>query len=181
MLEWLKNILGDAYTEEIDKQVSEAIGKDFVSKTDFNAKNDAAKQLAEQLKDRDGQLEELKKVDAEGLQKRIEELQELNDNTKKDYESKLEQVQFDHALENALSGAKARNAKAVKALLDMEGLKLNNGEIVGLDKQLETLKADNGYLFEGEENAPHFAAQTDGPKASGLDAARAIMGLPPEK
>ena len=46
MLEWLKNILGDAYTEEIDKQVSEAIGKDFVSKTDFNAKNDAAKQLA---------------------------------------------------------------------------------------------------------------------------------------
>ena len=98
-----------------------------------------------------------------------------------DAEKKLEQVQFDHALDSALSGAKARNAKAVRPFLNMEGLKLNNGEIIGLDKQLETLKADNAWLFEGEEDAPHFAAQTDGPKASGLDAARAIMGLPPEK
>ena len=27
MLEWLKDILGDGYTEEIDKQVSNEIGK----------------------------------------------------------------------------------------------------------------------------------------------------------
>lgn len=36
MLEWLKTILGDAYTEEIDKKVSEEIGKNFVARADFN-------------------------------------------------------------------------------------------------------------------------------------------------
>ena len=36
MLEWLKSILADSYTEEIDKQISQEIGKNFVSKADFN-------------------------------------------------------------------------------------------------------------------------------------------------
>ena len=36
MLEFLKSILGDAYTEEIDQKISEEVGKAFVSKGDFN-------------------------------------------------------------------------------------------------------------------------------------------------
>ena len=36
-LEWLKTILGDKYTPEIDTAVSQEIGKGFVSRTDFNA------------------------------------------------------------------------------------------------------------------------------------------------
>ena len=43
MLEWLKNILADKYTEDIDKQISQEIGKNFVSKVDFNAKAEAIK------------------------------------------------------------------------------------------------------------------------------------------
>ena len=35
-LEWLKTILGDMYTPEIDTAVSQEIGKGFVSRTDFN-------------------------------------------------------------------------------------------------------------------------------------------------
>ena len=37
MLEWLKEILGTHYTEEIDKKVSAEIGRGFVAKADFNA------------------------------------------------------------------------------------------------------------------------------------------------
>lgn len=39
MLEWLKEILGDGYSEDVDKKVSAEIGKRFVSKGDFDAKN----------------------------------------------------------------------------------------------------------------------------------------------
>lgn len=56
MLDWLKNIMGDAYTPEIDKAVSEEIGKAFVAKADFNAANTERKQLADTVKDRDKQL-----------------------------------------------------------------------------------------------------------------------------
>lgn len=39
MLEWLKTVLGDAYTPEIDTAVSQEIGKGFVARTDFNCKD----------------------------------------------------------------------------------------------------------------------------------------------
>ena len=74
MLEWLKTILGDAYTEDIDKKVSAEIGKGFVAKADFNTLNEEKKNLTTQLAERDSQLEELKKVDAAGLQAKIAEL-----------------------------------------------------------------------------------------------------------
>lgn len=67
MLEWLKTVLGDAYTPEIDTAVSQEIGKGFVARTDFNTKTakvteleTEVKQLREGIKTRDTQLSELK-------------------------------------------------------------------------------------------------------------------------
>ena len=59
-MEWLKEILGESYTEEIEKAVSAKIGKDFVSRSDFNAKNEKVKALEGQIAQRDEQLENLK-------------------------------------------------------------------------------------------------------------------------
>mgnify|MGYP000458357928 FL=1 len=60
MLEWLKPILGDSYNDEIDKRVSQEIGKNFVSKTDFNLKSEALKTAEKNLEERDRQLNGLK-------------------------------------------------------------------------------------------------------------------------
>jgi TolA-binding protein len=89
MLEWLKTILGDAYTEEIDKKVSAEIGKSFVSRTDFNALNETKKTLETQISDRDKQIENLKKVDPKKMQEEITRLQDENKATKEKYESDL--------------------------------------------------------------------------------------------
>lgn len=64
----------------------------------------------------------------------------------------LEAKQFDFALERALAAAKPKNAKALLPFLDREKLKLADGEIIGLDKQLEALKKgeDTAFLFEAE-------------------------------
>ena len=37
--DWLKTLLGDAYTEDIDKTVATEIGKRFTAKADFEAKS----------------------------------------------------------------------------------------------------------------------------------------------
>lgn len=60
MLEWLKAILGEAYSEETDKKVSEEIGKNFVARADFNTLSAEKKTLADTVKERDKQLEALK-------------------------------------------------------------------------------------------------------------------------
>ena len=63
---WLKEIIGDAYTEVMDAAACQAIGKDFVARADFNAKNTRVKELEAQV----GQLEEA----AKGHAKQLEEL-----------------------------------------------------------------------------------------------------------
>ncbi len=49
MLEFLKEILGDGYTAEIDQKISAEIGKRFVGRDDYNSKNEATKALKAQL------------------------------------------------------------------------------------------------------------------------------------
>jgi len=116
--------------------------------------------LNKQLAERDEQLEELKKVDAEGLQAKIEELQTANETTKTEYEQKLQQQAFEHRLENSLKDAGVRNVKAVKALLDTESIKLDGEALLGLDEQLKGLQESDPYLFaqnkEQEEQKPNF-------------------------
>ena len=119
MLEWLKNILGEAYTDEVDAKVSAEIGKNFVSKADFNQVNTAKKKTEDDVKARDQQLEDLKKStgDAAALQEQITTLQNQNAEAKKTYEAELARVRLDGAVEAALTAAGAKNNIAVKALL----------------------------------------------------------------
>ena len=60
MLDWLKGILGEVYTKEIEEKVEAEIGKGFVARADFNAKNEELKQAKEMNKTHGTQLEGLK-------------------------------------------------------------------------------------------------------------------------
>ena len=57
-------------------------------------------------------------------------------------------LQFDFALESALNNAKCKNNKALKALLDMNSIKYQEGKLNGLHEQIETLQKDASYLFD---------------------------------
>ena len=155
-LEWLKGILGDSYTEEIDKSISKEIGKQFVTKADFNSANEAKKALETQIADRDKQLEELKKVDSTKLQAEITRLQQENTTAKSNYENELTKVKLNSALDVALMSAKARDVKAVKPFLDMDLIKLDGDKLLGLEEQLKTVKTEKGYLFEAENGGGKF-------------------------
>lgn len=130
-----------------------------------------------QISERDTQLEELKKVDAEGLQAKIDELQQQNETTKTEYEEKLQQQAFDHKLESALSGAKVKNTRAVKALLDMDTIKLDGDTLKGLDDQLNNLKESDAYLFESEESDPKPTFTTGQHNKGGNMSAKDLMKM----
>lgn len=62
----------------------------------------------------------------------------------------LEAQKFDFALERALTGSGARSAKAIRGLLDTSKIKLaDDGDLIGLEKQLDALKKgeDTAFLF----------------------------------
>lgn len=103
-----------------------------------------------QVSERDKQLESLKKSkgDAETLKEQISKLQEENKAATESYEAKIKQMAIDNAVNLALSNAKVKNAKAVRALLDLTDAQMEGETVKGLDKQLETLKESDAYLFE---------------------------------
>ena len=107
-------------------------------------------ELEAQIKERDTQLADLSKnnKDNEGLLNQIKDLQALNKQTTTDYENKINQMQFDYALEGALTNAKSKNNKALKALLDMNSIKYQEGKLEGLQEQIEALQKDASYLFD---------------------------------
>ena len=111
-----------------------------------NQKNELDKQLAE----RDKQIEELMKNNSSNteLLNQLEALKQENLNSKNEYESKISKLEFNYALDKALLGAKCRNTTALKALLRLDDIKMNEGKLEGLEEQLETLRENDGYLFE---------------------------------
>lgn len=109
-------------------------------------------ELETQLKERDTQLTDLSKKnnDNEGLLSQIKELQDLNKQTTTNYENKINQIQFDYALESELNKAGCKNIKAVKALLNMDKIKYQEGKPEGLQEQIEVLQKNDSYLFNLE-------------------------------
>ena len=107
-------------------------------------------ELDKMVKDRDIQLSDLSKNNKDNteLKIKLDELQLSNKNQIADYEAKISKMEFDNALDKTLSSAKCKNNKALKALLDVEGIKYQDGKLEGLEGQLENLKKEASYLFE---------------------------------
>ena len=137
--------------EQIDQildENSQDIGK---AKGDLE---DAKKEIATlkgQIADRDGQLETLKNStgDVNAMKKQIEDLQKANKDAAEAHAAEIKQLKIDSALDSAITTAKGKNAKAIKALLNLENAELNDdGTIKGLAEQIEALQKSDSYLFD---------------------------------
>lgn len=106
--------------------------------------------LEAQLKTASETIETLKKnnSDNETLQSTISEHEKTIENLKKEAENK----DFNYSLRDALKEAGCIDSKALEVYLTKENLKLEDGKIVGLEEQLNSLKESKTYLFK--DNIP---------------------------
>ena len=151
-MDWLKAILEneELKPEERQEQIQKELPKYFIPKEKFNDVNEQVKALRIQLGERDEQLVTLKKQvkDNSELTTKINELQEDNKKVKEDSEAKMKGQRFDFMLELKLRDYKVKNVKAVKALLAVDKLILNEDEtFTGLEEQIIKLKETDEYLF----------------------------------
>ena len=157
---WYKTMKKEIVALGVDEKLAQKIAdasaeewKDYIPKSRFDEVNDAKKAAEKLVEERDGQLEELKKSsgNAEELQKQIEDLQEANKTAAKKYADDLKQMQIDNAVEKAIASANGKNAKAIRALLDLEKAELSeDGTVKGLSEQLEALtKAEDSSMLFG--------------------------------
>jgi len=196
----LKELLGEELFEQVNTKLKEVDDKDvelfiasendgdFVRRNRLNEESDKVKELRSQLQDYDTQIEELKKhADASSeLQDKIKEIQDAKKEEVESLNNKLRQKTLDNEVEKELIKRKARNPKAVKALLDNDTIKLEEDDsIIGLSEQLDKLQESDDYLFESAEARKKKKAGDDFSKEqdfgendeSELDAMRKIAGL----
>jgi len=116
--------------------------------------------LKKQLEEANAAIESFKQLDVDAIKAAADEWKAKAEKAEADRVAEVSRLKFEHALDVALSGAKAKNVKAVKALLELDKLKFSeeDGTILGLKEQLEKVKAENDYLFESSEATPRIVA-----------------------
>lgn len=135
---------------------SELDGK-YIPKQRFDEVNNAKKALEETVKERDKQLDDLKKSDADvdALKKQIADLQAANKEAQKAHEAEMIRLKIDGIVESTLASAGAKNTKAIRALMDVDGFKLQeDGTVFGLNDALKAVQKSDPYLFESKETKP---------------------------
>ncbi|MFR3498675.1 MAG: phage scaffolding protein [Paraclostridium bifermentans] len=156
----LSEILGDSYntlSEDVKtkyKDIDLVDSSKYIEKSKFDEVKQAKKQLETDIKDRNTQLEDLKKSagDNATLKQQIEQLQ--NENKKKDeeYQAELKDLKLTNAIKLAITDS-AQDVGLVSGLIDKSKLILSDdGKITGLDEQINGLKEGKSFLFKSEES-----------------------------
>lgn len=141
-------------TDEQVAKVTEDYGKNYVSKSQFNEKNEALKNAEKEKGELTKQIEGLKKNNDSNadLKKQIEAMQAAAKTMETEHATQLAQIKLDAAVEHSLTVAKAKNTKAARALLDLKDAKLDEkGEVIGLSDKIKELQKSDAYLFESDE------------------------------
>ena len=166
-------------SEELATKAAEASKKElesYVQKSKYDLAVTEKETLEIQIKEHGKQLEELKKAakGSEELEKKVKELQDNAAASKAKYEKQINDIQLNHAIDIALKEAKAKNAKAVRSLLDMNDIVLDDGKVKGLDKQIKKLQEaeDSKFLFESvadpKDGKPKIGGNIDNANSSGV-------------
>lgn len=142
-------------TEEQANKVMEGLNGSFVTKARFNEINTELSAAKKTIGERDAQLEALKKAsgDTKALQDQITQLQADNKKKDADHAAELKALKIGNAVELALTGAKAKNTTAVKALLAdfiAKAELAEDGTVRGLDDEVKNLVEgkDTAFLFD---------------------------------
>lgn len=138
-------------TEEQINAIIEDYGKNYVSKAQFNEKNDAYKQAKQEIENLTNDISTLSEANKanEALQSQIKELQDAATKREADYNESIKTLKIDTAITKALSKSGAMNETILTGLLDRTKIAIGeDNTITGIQEQIVALKESDPYLFK---------------------------------
>ena len=159
--DFLKN-LGIEDKDTIDAILNENSADIGRAKGDTDELKSQITQLKTQLSDKTTEFNTLKEStkDYDSLQNTINQLTQDKTDLTNQLNTKISEIQKKHDTENKVRDAKAKNVKAVMALLDVEK---------DIDEQLEALKTgeDTSFLFGEAQTSPAGTNVSNPPNGGG--------------
>lgn len=162
-----EDLIALGLTEEQAQKVLDAV-KDYIPASRLSEVEKERDSLKSTLKERDGQLENLRKSsgDNAALQQQITDLQKANADQQKAHDAEIAQLKLDNAVNSALLAAGAKNVKAVRSLIDAEKLRLEkDGTVTGLSDQIKAVQKSDAYLFTEKQQPQQFKGFQPGASA----------------
>lgn len=160
-MEWLRALItqhtgedGKLNVEALIKDVNKTAPEHVIPKEQYNTVAQERNQLKTTIKERDAQLEELKKAGSvDDLKKQIEDLKESNKKKEDEYQQQINDMIIDGAIEKALE--KASHPELLKLKIDRTALKVEgegtDKKVTGLDGVVSNLKKDYKDFFPIEK------------------------------
>lgn len=189
-IETILSEAGITLTDEQKAAVGKAVEENYKPIADWQKQHDKAENLQEQL---DTTKEEMKKfdgVDAAGMEKSIADLKKKLEDKELEHQTQIADRDFNDLLKDSIAGANGKNAKAIRALLDVDALKKSKNQKEDVAAALKTLAEaeDSKFLFAEPDptvvgTGNPIGVVTKKTSASDLEEAnmRAAMGLPATK
>ena len=137
---------------------------------DLAAEKKRADEAVETLKGFEGK-------DFDAITRERDEWKKKHDEAVADYKRQQEDREFSSALENAISEAKGKNAKAIMALLDTEKLRVSRNMEKDIKSAIEAVRTESGYLFEDNGGKPQFSTNKSNPGNPGSLTREDIMKI----
>ena len=164
-----KELMNRGLSDEHADIVLEMIKDSFVPLYRFNEINDKMKSYKSQLDDKTAEVETLtKKVgDTDKLNKEIKDLKDANSKAAGEHASALASLKKSNAIDGVLRDSKAKNVKAVKALLDLDKITYENDTLSGLEEQIKALQESDQSKFMFETTPVYAPKGTEPGEPSG--------------
>lgn len=170
----IEAILKEAGLEVTAEQlaaIEKAVKENYKTVVDYDKQKEKLDAAEDKAKTLEESLEKFKDVDPEALKQSIEDLKKELKQKDTEYAGKIADRDFEDVLKDAISGAKGKNAKAIRALLDLDTLKASKNQ---KDDVAAAIKA----LTEAEDSAFLFAKDDgDEPDDADDDAADDAAGV----
>lgn len=153
-IDFLKPVLGDDLFAQVSEKLASATGitlanigdGSYIPKEKLEEERTTSKGYKSQISELNGKLAQLQEAanGNDALKAQITQLQ--SDLAAKD--AALNRQMLEYRIKDTVRGSKAKNADVIMKMIDIEKIKEKNGELIGLDDQIEALKKSDAYLFE---------------------------------
>lgn len=160
--------IGIEIPENKKTEFDKAVAENYKTVAEVNKITAARDNYKEQFETAQTALKEFDGVDVKELNGKIKTLEETLSTKETEFQNKIADMEFSSILDSAISKSGAKNAKAVKALLDLDTLKSSKNQAEDITKALEIVKSENDFMFTSDEPFQNPVRDTGNPPPNGV-------------
>jgi len=157
-MDFLKGVITDELLAQLEEALKDSKikladigGGQYVQREKLTTIEAERDNLKKQLEEAGKRIASFESMDIESIKKSSEEYKKQLEQTTAESQQQIRQMRMEHALDQALREAKAKNPVTVQPLLIMSKIQYSeDGGFSGLKEQLDSIREQHAYLFESE-------------------------------